>query len=83
MPNLQPVAQGRALGVTPNDTSPLPFPTVAVSFTATAGQTLKVDTTGGDVGITLTFGAGEHIIPLQAVKIYSTGTNVTNISAYG
>lgn len=83
MPNLQALAQGRAGAVAPNDTALLPFVTVAVAFTATAAQTLKCDTVGGDVGVTLTFGAGEHIIPLQATKIYATGTNVSNISAYG
>ena len=83
MPNLQAQAVGRAAAVTTSDNNLLPFQTVAVSFTATAGQTLKCDTPGGDVGMTLTFGAGEHVIPLQAVKIYATGTNVTNIMAYG
>jgi len=83
MADVQGTKQGRAVAITPSDSMLLPFPTSTIAFTATAGQTLKVDTTGGDVGVSLTFGAGEHVVPLQATRVYANGTNVTNISGYG
>jgi len=65
--------------VTPSDTVNLPKPCKRLWIGGAGTGALKVDTLGGD---TLTF-AGVPIgwFDVQATRVYSTGTGVTNIVA--
>lgn len=43
--------------------------------------TVKVDTVGGEIGVTFTVQAGVQILPVQAKKVYSSGTSATGLIA--
>jgi hypothetical protein len=63
-----------ALAVTPNDGADLPHVVTGFIVTpATTGNTtVKVDTAGGETGVTLTVAPGTYI-PLRCTRIYATG----------
>lgn len=69
-----------AAAVTPSDSANLSIPAAWLSFTNSGTQTLKIDTVGGEVGVTITLPSGMYRIP--AKKVYATGTTVTNIVQY-
>jgi hypothetical protein len=66
-----------AAAVTPSDTANL-APMAWALFIGTGG-TLKVDTVGGQVGVTLTVPAG--LFPVMVTRVYATGTAATGIVA--
>lgn len=73
-----------ALGITPNDTVGLRFPTQFISFGVATGAvtdaTLFIDTVGGEINVPIVLPAGRW--PLCATKVYNTGTTATNIVGY-
>ena len=66
-----------AVAVTPHDTNAIP--TTLALYVGGAGG-LKVDMAGGG---TVTFAAvpAGSVLPIQAVRVYATGTAATNIVA--
>lgn len=67
--------------ITPSDGANLPHNTKGIYVgTATAGQTIKVDTEAGGTA-TFTNVAQGSTIPIAAKKVYATGTTATNLLA--
>jgi hypothetical protein len=66
-----------AFAVTPNNSTDLATPTRGV-YVGVSGD-LKVDLVGGSTEITFVGLAGGVIHPIQARRIYATGTSATNI----
>jgi hypothetical protein len=66
--------------ITPSDSAGLGYATEFISFTNSGVQTLKVDTVGGEVGVSLILPTGQY--RMRVTKVYATGTNVTNIVGY-
>ena len=50
-------------------------------YAGTAG-TVKVDTFGGDSGVSFTMVAGGYL-PVKVTKVYNTGTSITNGNLIG
>jgi len=50
-------------------------------YAGTAG-TVKVDTFGGDSGVTFTMVAGGYL-PVKVTKVYNSGTDITNGNLIG
>lgn len=72
-------AYSHAVAVTPSDSSNLATPARAL-FVGGAG-TLKVDTAGGETGVTFTAVPAGSTIALSVTKVYATGTSATAIVA--
>lgn len=75
---------GRAASVTPSDTANIPSVSGGtnngcVLYVGGAGN-LKVETVGGDE-VTFTGISTGAFLPVQVVKVFSTGTSATNILA--
>jgi hypothetical protein len=66
-----------AFAVTPNNSTDLATPTRGV-YVGVSGD-LKVDLVGGSTEITFVGLASGVIHPIQARRIYATGTSATNI----
>jgi hypothetical protein len=64
------------VAVTPNDNAPLPH---AGALYVTGTGTLKIDTAGGQIGVTLTVVPANALLPVVAAKVYATGTSATGI----
>lgn len=70
----------RAVAVTKSDSTTYSPPIRILFFSATAGQTIKVDMADTGTAILFTYGAaGTYILPAAVRKVYSTDTSVTGI----
>ena len=70
-----PMYPGGATAVTPNDSTNLTPPSVI--YVGSAGN-VKVTTAQGDA-VTFVGVLGGTVIPVQAIRVWSTGTTATNI----
>jgi len=68
-----------ALAVTPNDTTDLPH-TIAGFIPGAAGN-VKLDTAGGETGVTIAVVAGQYY-GIRSTRIYSSGTTATGIVGF-
>jgi hypothetical protein len=69
----------RAFAVTPNNSTDLATTDVVLYIGGAGSGNLKVTTSGGD---TVTFaGVGKGFFPIRVNRVWSTGTDVTNIMA--
>ncbi|MDE2096295.1 MAG: hypothetical protein KGL39_03550 [Patescibacteria group bacterium] len=66
-----------AATVTPSDSANLPTEACAL-FVGTGGN-VKVDTVGGQTGVTIAV-ANNAVVPLHVKKVYATGTTASGIS---
>ena len=66
--------------VSTSDTLNHAFVTSYIAFTNSGTQTLKIDTAGGEIGVSIVLPSG--MWPIAAKKIYTTGTTVTTIVAF-
>ena len=84
---LQKLQSGRAAAVTPSDTVDIPSVSTqdgsgnngCVLYVGTGG-TLKVSTIGGDE-VTFTGIVSGTFVPVQVLRVWSTGTSASNIIA--
>lgn len=63
--------------ITPSDTgviTPNPWALLVTGGTGAVG--VKVDTVGGQVGVTLPLIVGQNIIPVIVTRVYATGTTL-------
>lgn len=77
-----PVTSGpsrNAAAVTPADGANLANPAMAL-YVGGAGN-VKVDTVGGQTGVTFTGVTAGSVLPIQVTKVYATGTTATTIVA--
>jgi hypothetical protein len=77
---MTPLIPNHAILVTASDTVNLPCGSSYLSFTNSGAQTIHLTTEGGE-DITIT-GLPTGMYPIRATRVWSTGTNVTNIVAY-
>lgn len=66
--------------VTPSDTVDLPTMARALWIGGAGSGNLKVDTAGGETAVSLS-SVGTGLLPISVTRVYSTGTDVTNIVA--
>lgn len=65
------------IAITPSDSTNLANTTRAIYVSGTS--TIKIDTAGGQTGVTIANLAGGIWHPIQATKIYATGTSATGL----
>lgn len=69
-----------AIAISPSDDGELGFCTEWICFVNSGTQTLTIDTPGGEKQVSITLPSG--MWPIRAVKVWSTGTTVTDIVGF-
>lgn len=75
-----PMFPGGAVAVTPNDSFNLANPSVIYVGSVSGGSAVKVTTAQGDA-VTFTGLNAGTVIPVQVIRVWSTGTTATSLMA--
>lgn len=75
-----PMFPGGAKAVTPNDSTNLTYPSVIYVGSVAGGAAVKVTTAQGDV-VTFSGLPAGFVIPVQVIRVWSTGTTASSLLA--
>jgi hypothetical protein len=72
-------SMNHAVAIDPSDTQNLPCGSMWLSFVNSGAQTLTITTVGGETTLVV---LPSGVYPIHAIKIWKTGTTVSNIVTY-
>lgn len=75
-----PMYPGGARAVTPSNSANLPYPSVIYVGSVSGGTAVKVTTAQGDE-VTFSGLVAGNVIPVQVIRVWSTGTTASSLVA--